>query len=177
MATVGIKNMFIQRKVIKQYGIQVNEQEINAQIATRRPARRASDGDACPPRPDRSTATAWSPDHREQGGRCDGPADERGRSVGRGLAERGFGLGNHVQKKTTKKKTTKKKTAKKKTAASGDSRRRRRARSHRAKKRVLVVVASPPLHLTATRATSELFRPLPVLLILAGIVSPAGSRC
>jgi len=33
MATVGIKNMFIQRKVIKQYGITVNEQEVNAQVA------------------------------------------------------------------------------------------------------------------------------------------------
>ncbi len=33
MATVGIKNMFIQRKVIQQYGISVNEQEVNAQVA------------------------------------------------------------------------------------------------------------------------------------------------
>ena len=33
MATVGIKNMFIQRKVIQQYGITVNEQEVNAQVA------------------------------------------------------------------------------------------------------------------------------------------------
>ena len=33
MATVGIKNMFIQRRIIKQYELQVTEQELNAQVA------------------------------------------------------------------------------------------------------------------------------------------------
>ena len=33
MATVGIKNMFIQRRIIKQYELQITEQELNAQVA------------------------------------------------------------------------------------------------------------------------------------------------
>ena len=33
MATVGIKNMFLQRRIIKQYSLQITEQELNAHVA------------------------------------------------------------------------------------------------------------------------------------------------
>ncbi len=127
MATVGIKNMFIQRKVIKQYGIQVNEQEINAQIATLAAQRGV--------RPMEMHAHLAQTDQLRQLGAqiienkaVDAMVQQM--NVVEVSAEdwqnEASGSATTSKKKTTKKKTTKKKTAKKKTAASGDSKKKKK---------------------------------------------------